>query len=364
MTLYRPAKSPYWHYDFVIKGQRYYGTTHLADKAGARKVEAQARLDAVTPHRGKPPITLDEAAGYYAQHAETKPSWKNSERILRLLLPILGKHKLLSEISQVQLRDAVAKRRVGRADSSVNREIVIWRALWRHAAALKFDTGDAPDWGRLLLKIPRKAPRSFTHDQEAALMEALRPDLHPFAAFAFASGWRLSEITALRWSDLDLGARVARTKIKGGDVIERPLSSAMLALVASQPRVCPQVFTFEAQATRRGHKALDGRVRAARKKGERYPFSKNGWRKPWVAALAAAGIDGLRFHDARHTAAKRMTAEGISLATVGGALGHKSLATTMRYASANTTDIRAGLDAMQNNSVGMRYSVAKGHKET
>lgn len=45
-----------------------------------------------------------------------------------------------------------------------------------------------------------------------------------------------------------------------------------------------------------------------------------------------ANINGLRFHDLRHTAATRMVESGVSIVVVSRILGHADLKTTMRYA--------------------------------
>ena len=54
-------------------------------------------------------------------------------------------------------------------------------------------------------------------------------------------------------------------------------------------------------------------------------------RKPWYAAIKAAGLQGLRFHDLRHTAASFLAKGGASLPVIGAILGHKSPTMTKRY---------------------------------
>ncbi|MFC6310309.1 tyrosine-type recombinase/integrase [Paraburkholderia dipogonis] len=52
----------------------------------------------------------------------------------------------------------------------------------------------------------------------------------------------------------------------------------------------------------------------------------------WNKARKIAGFPDLRFHDLRHSAASGMINAGIDLYTVGGVLGHKTPASTKRYA--------------------------------
>lgn len=52
----------------------------------------------------------------------------------------------------------------------------------------------------------------------------------------------------------------------------------------------------------------------------------------WEKAREKAGYPDVRFHDLRHSAASEMINAGIDLYTVGGVLGHKTPASTKRYA--------------------------------
>lgn len=349
MSLYRAPRSPYWQYDFVWKGHRVHGSTGCTDRREAARYESRQRhqlierLTGGTPRR--PAITLDEAAGLYEDRVGDKPSWPDTERWIGALIAGLGGARLLSEITQPELLRLVARRRAGRGNASVNREIDVWRAMWRWADRARFDTGDMPDWQGLRLPVASNVPRTLSAADEARLFTHLREDLHPFVRFALLSGWRLAEVTRLRWADIDLAAATARTRIKGGDTVQRPLSSAMVALVADQPRVGPFVFTYLAQVSRTTHSASDGRHRTARRVGERYPLSDSGWRKAWTAAITAAELTGFRFHDLRHTRGTRIVRATGNLAAAQSALAHRSIRTTMRYVHMLDEDVRRALDA-------------------
>ena len=56
--------------------------------------------------------------------------------------------------------------------------------------------------------------------------------------------------------------------------------------------------------------------------GPRYWFEK---------ALAEAEIEGFRWHDLRHRFASRLAMAGVCLRAIQDALGHKSIAMTVRY---------------------------------
>lgn len=52
----------------------------------------------------------------------------------------------------------------------------------------------------------------------------------------------------------------------------------------------------------------------------------------WRKARTAAGLEHVTLHDLRHSSASAMVNAGIDLATVGAVLGHRSVASTKRYA--------------------------------
>lgn len=60
-------------------------------------------------------------------------------------------------------------------------------------------------------------------------------------------------------------------------------------------------------------------------------------------ARKAVGMDWLHFHDLRHSAASAMINEGIDLYTVGAVLGHRSSASTQRYAHLATEKLRLAI---------------------
>jgi integrase len=273
MSVYKPKNSPYFHFDFVWKGRRFHGSTGAKTKRAAERVEEVERSKARNGGKTRPPITLDEAAGLYENKVSELPSWSDSERTITVLIDALGSGSLLSEITQRDLLTLVAKRRNGRVNSSVNREIEVWRAIWRWADKARYDVGEMPDWGALMLKVVSKAPRELSATEETALFGEIRDDLYGFCEFALKTGWRKSEIMGLRWSDVDLGARTAGTKIKGGDVVRRPLTQDMLVIIANQPKVGPFVFTYKAVRTKPGFVDKLGRKQPARVKGERYPIT-------------------------------------------------------------------------------------------
>jgi integrase len=344
MSVYRPKGSPYFHFDFQFRGKRYCGSTGQTSRRAAEQVEGRERQKAALPTTAKPPITLDEACGLRQDALEGRSSWPTVRPMLKALLGV-GANRLLADIHQIDLMRHFAKRRNGRKDSSVNREIEEARAVWRGAMKARFDIGEMPDWGALLYDIPDSPPRELSWAEEDRLFVEIRADLVDFCSMALRSGWRQQEVMRLRWADIDFANAEALTRIKGGAIVRRALTNEMVVLIANQPKVGPFVFTYICQKNKSRYRDKRGRLQPARQKGERYPLTKTVLRKPWAAAKKAAGIEGFRFHDLRHTAGTRILRATRNIALAKRALEHRSIKSTLRYAHVLNDDVRDGLDA-------------------
>lgn len=336
MSVYKSKNSPFWQYDFQINGRRFHGSTGQVSKAAAKNVEARKRREmAEGPKRQS--LTVDEMMGEYWRHKAERQKTAATTRyqMLNLIAALRGD---VADITTSDLMDYARRRRAKVSDSSVNREIQLYRRAWKFCdAADRFEMGKTPNWGAIIYPEPKERVRSLTDAEQAALLEALRDDLKPFIAFAIGTGARLSTIIRLRWSDVDLASgRATLAEVKGGGSHSIPLTPELVALIANQPKVGPYVFTYVCQQSR-----------GKRRKGERYPLTPTGWRRAWAAALAAAEIEDFRFHDLRHTAATQLLRATGNIKLVQRLLGHQNIATTARYAHADDDDLRVGMAAVR-----------------
>lgn len=336
MSVYRHKNSPHWHYDFQFRGKRYYGSTNCSSKREAEAFERRERHRAANPSNERPPITLDDACGLYEDHAAHLPSWRTVEYMIAALIDGIGAKRLLSEVSQMDLQRYLAKRRDGRANASVNREMETARAIWNRAKQSRFDVGEMPDWKALRLQVKERPPRELSEAEEARVFAAISADARDVVRFALVSGWRKAEVIGLRWADLNLQQAEARTLIKGGNTVVRPLDPTLVALIANQPRVSPFVFTYVCRKSR-----------AKRRKGERYPMTVTALRTRWKDTREAAELEGFRFHDLRHTCATRILRATGNLQATAKVLRHTNINTTRRYAHVLDNDVRAAISAGQ-----------------
>lgn len=362
LTTTRPG-SPNRYCNFTVHGHRFRGSLGTDDEETAEILAAKIRSEALLGGIAgrKPEITLSKALGRYwlerGQHAATADEIK---RHGRTLMAGLGTDTRLSEIGFGMLSGFIAGRRVrkarnprtgkfelrDRANGSINREIGHLRTVMLSAERWGNNVPKV-DWGKLLLDEPENVQTILSAEKEAAFFEALRPDFRPLVRFALVTGLRLENVIGLTWSQVDWDAQTIsfRTKSRrpGGALHVLPITGAVAAILSRERGNDPE-FVFTYVCARNRHDPRAGLIQV---KGERYPFTHDGWRKEWMRAREAAGLPRLRFHDLRHTAATRALSAHRNLKTVQRMLGHADIATTLRYVASDVTDVRAAMEAVE-----------------
>lgn len=361
MSVYLATKSPFWQFDFWVLRSRYRGSfdglegrsriTADRPKREAERAEAVIRATAGQPRGAeKPRLTLEDAATRYWNEAAQDFADPSGERgRIQNLKRLLGKHTMLDDLDDARLSQFVARRRMENArnkttpvaPATLNRELECLGRVLKRARRL---------WGVLTppelsvtvhkLKEPKERVRSLTGDEDAALFKAIdkvRPDFRDMVEFALITGKRLSEVICLEKRKVDRRAMEARVIQKGGQEIVISLTAYSLAILdRNWMRHKERVFTYICQKNR-----------VNRRKARRYPFTADGWRKPWKAILEEAGIMDFRFHDLRHTALTRILAATGNLRAVQDAADHRSIVSTARYAHTDSAQRRAALESAE-----------------
>jgi integrase len=176
-------------------------------------------------------------------------------------------------------------------------------------------------------KDEKSRQRICSRAEETALLKACDTDerlhLRSVLICAFDTGMRRGEILSLDWDDVDLDQSTIHVRAFNTKTMtprEVPITSRL---------------AFE---LRRTAKSLGSTGRV---------FSLSGVRRSFATAKRMAKVEGLRFHDIRHTAATRMVEGGMSLPEVGRILGHTEPRTTYRYTNANTETLKRAAAIME-----------------
>ena len=180
-----------------------------------------------------------------------------------------------------------------------------------------------------------KGERFLSANELASLGEAIRQvEAQGANKFAIAiirlltfTGARKSEITKLKWQEVDFDRsclRLADSK-SGAKVV--PLGPPALAVLSGLIQSDESQFVFPAES---GGLAFQGTE------------------KVWRKLRLAAGLTGLRIHDLRHSFASAGLLAGDNLAIIGKLLGHADVKTTARYAHLSDDPVKQAANRISN----------------
>jgi integrase len=173
--------------------------------------------------------------------------------------------------------------------------------------------------------------RCATVEEVTAIAEAVERRWRALILLAAYSGLRWGELAGLRRGCLDPLHKTVRvveqcTEVNGHFVWGPPKTSAGTRTVALPQFICDVMVEHVARWSEPG---VDGLVFVM---PEGTPLRRENFRKRvWLPACRATGVEGVRFHDLRHTNATLAAASGAPLRAVMHRLGHASAAAALRY---------------------------------
>ena len=287
-------------------------------------------------HSRTMPTVSNLAQRYLEEHAELRKaqsSLVNDRRLLaKRILPALGSKKI-DTVTRADIEGL--HRQLRTTPFEANRTVALISKMFSLAEGWSLIApATNPAKGVKLYKESRRE-RYLSGEELKKLWAALEDAEVKGTASASAirairllilTGRRVSEVLAMRWSDIDFERRVIHfPKTKTG-ALTAPLSDfteeylRRLQPLADSPFVCP------------------GRNR------ERPLVNIQ---KPWRMIRNRAGLDDVRLHDLRHSYASLAAGLGMSLPMIGRLLGHTQAATTERYAHLAQDPVRQAANSIE-----------------
>ena len=248
-----------------------------------------------------------------------KRSWKTDVAIFRThLIPFFGKQHLDEITTEDVMRLQQKGIEDGAAPGSVNRRIIMLRAMFNlviHEWKLP-GVSENPTAGIRLLPENNAKERYVTPDELRRLLDACmassNPMLYHIVAFLLVTGARRNEVLHAKWHDFDLQRgdwRIPRSK--SGQARHVPLNDGALRLLEQVRGKSGSEYVFGNPETGSYYRNI---------------FST------WETARTRAGLPDVRLHDLRHTFASLLVNSGRNLYEVQKLLGHTQVKTTQRYA--------------------------------
>lgn len=315
---------------------------------------AAARLRPVRRVRARP-------AAWRELGARTQVTYRASLAVVRRYFVdpgAPGRDPRVDEVRAKDVRAFVEWRHTAPTRPTPTRTAVSPRTIAKDRAFLHllFDYAERQEWRQGNPVALTDAPKSDAHEpviltdaELARLLEraAPRPMLHFYLVLLAETGLRAkTEALHLRWPDVDLEAGFLR--IRSGKR-HRGEHQTKTRRARSVPMTAALVRAYRDHAARYRLSALGGsewlfhyeRARRGHVAGERIASLDGGAGKVIADAKLPAEF---RLHDLRHRRVTTWLAEGKSPVHVREAVGHASLATTMKYTHLVPEHLRALVD--------------------
>jgi len=368
MSVYKPAKSRFYQYDFVQKGRRFHGSTGQETRRAAEAVERRFRLDAAEGRLGEAAqLTLDQAAGkYWDEVGSRRGDAVDTERRIAVLLTLIPKTMPLAHITTAIVSEAIQRRRgqpfkkgkdrVGAdgkvirakeyapSNATVNRDVIeTLRPIMRRAARIWGAKGlpEIP-WGDLALSVPRETVRTYSRAEQDAWLAENGPTAALALRLLLRYGLRFGELFFHPDAYEDEGPRLAWMKGRKFDVphtiplLEEDAREIAARVARARANKPPLETIWYTEALRPGGKV------------ELEPLTYYGLQARLRSSAKRAKIKpGRVIHGARHHAGTAIQRATGNMKVTQRLLGHISPASTHRYVHAMDDDVRAGLENVE-----------------
>ena len=255
-------------------------------------------------------VTFSEVVVKYMEWAKQhKRSWQDDEEMLRRMTKEFGTLPL-QKISRFQIEGfKTTLLKEGLSGPRVNRYLATLSGLFRRALEWDLIRGTNPV---KLVKRFRENPgriRYLKEEEIARLKAVCSADLWDAVVLAMTTGLRAGELFDLQWDNVDMENRIVRVvDSKNGDRRDVPMSETVFNLLKARKHTGDRVLSQP-----------DGKPHMQK------------MRPAFARACKKAGLEGLRWHDLRHSFASHLVMGGASIFAVQQLLGHRTLSQTRRY---------------------------------
>lgn len=315
--------------------QKSAGTYDTEDEALARaKVK---ELDARPPKpvevhassvRGR--ITVaGYAPGWLERRVSLEPNTRDTyESSVKHIVRTLGGTPVQDATTEDVQRLIRALRKLGRSDATVRHVVTVASLMFKSAVKSGLCDDNPCDDEDLKVKIRDQREMMIATREQAEAIEDAMPERYKLLVRAlFATGCRWSEMIGLCGTDVGLKGSVYVVKIR------RTVNETWKVGLYEKPYGKSEKATRDISVPAGLAKdlmACGGRLC--------FPNTAGGWlrradfrQRAWIPACKAAGIQGLRVHDTRHSAISWWANSGIPLAAVRDRAGHSNISVTSRY---------------------------------
>jgi len=330
------SKTAYWYIRYSVNGKdkwKSIGKVGEMTKTVAQRILEEEKRKLRMGLQDYEEATLEELEEDYLKYlAEIKQlrSWKGRSQHLKTLISFF-KGRRLSQITPKDIDELKLYLRKTRKPATVNRYLSTLRQVFNVAKRWKMYYGENPVSVSGLLAEDNQRNRVLTPQEEKRLFASSAEHLKPILITAFNTGMRRGEILSLKWSNVDFDNNmliIDALNNKSKRVKRVPLNYVMSTML-KQLKLKNQKLSEDVFLSDEGRPLKD--VKTA-----------------FLNACRRAEIQGLRFHDLRHTAATRMQESGVGIVEITKILGNSSIEMTMKRYVHPEESLRSAVDKLAN----------------
>jgi integrase len=265
-------------------------------------------------------LTLGQLVSEYLEDPETEKLATVEERARQLAwwTERHGSERAMEFVNAQLLRTARAELLESFGPATTNRYLAAVRKAINFGREAELLPGVVWPPG-LMLTEPKHRERYLDDPELERVLAAARKDsavMYAAVMFAIGVGCRQSEQLRVRWRDIDeqtstVAITVTKTNTSRRAHLPSALVETLKSLRSGKVKPLPSAFVFA-----EGGEAIPAHTLINR----------------WELIRKAAKVPDVRWHDLRHACASFLIQNGSSLAEVSAQLGHKSVATSARYA--------------------------------
>lgn len=318
------TKTPYWYYRLWHNGReikRSVGEAGIVTKTQAKRVmeekKRRLRLGQYDIIDARIPTLGEFAEEYVAYQRDVKQirSHSRTKEAVNHFKRFYGNSRL-TEITAQDV-DVYKQRRLeeGVKPGTIKRELNAIRHLFNQARRWKKFFGDNPVSSSGMPEVHDQKERILSLEEEKKLLTACPGHMRDAVIIALHTDMRQAEILGLRWEWIDIEGGVItlpQTNTKSQKMRRVPINSVVRTVLLER-------------------KLASGGSDYVLPSPKGIEYHLNWVKRSYKTACKNAGIEGLRFHDLRHTAATRMVEGGVPLHAVAKLLGHSTIRITERY---------------------------------
>lgn len=285
--LYKRKNSRFWYTKLKHRGRVIQKSTRCTNKRDATVYQEQLRKR-LQCLRKQSDYTFGDAADRWLVEKQHKRSLSTDIMILNWFMARL-EHTYLSGITRDKVEELRLEKRAESSTETVNRYFALLRSILRIAR-------DDWEWIAKIPKVPmyprqKRAPRFLSLEQFTSLAMELPPHLSAPAWFAVSTGLRTGAIQSLQWDWISRdGVRFPPEVMKNARWLTIPLSMTAWDVVAHQWNVHTG-YVFVNHVGK--------------------PWAEKFTTRAWKKATIRAGLEGVVFHDLRHTFASWRLQAGV-----------------------------------------------------